>query len=287
VGSAAIGASGGRSTHPSGVLHLFGRNGQAGLPPALTSISAPGCRFQAKLAGSPAHQRLALKYEFCQTNGRGQHRPILDLCNPASADIDARLAEIAFCCDELKTEGIVLLTTYGTGSRRSPFVPLLTNWSAGKPSSRAPYHLRLHGGTTPRPTVLHRVPARNDAKLIVSLWTSARSAAVPAVLSSFRTAGGLPYVAARDGAAESQLAETLPLLKRQYYDVALSRIRRCFAALTRFAGPLTNRIRHRLSIRRSWHHTATAKGARRTSAWRRRCGSDRQTECSRLIPHAT
>jgi hypothetical protein len=66
---------------------------------------------------------------------------------------------------------------------------------------------------------------------VVSLWTSGTFTRCPSVRFILPHAGGdVPYIATP---VDTQLAESLPLLKRQCYDVALSTYRQVLVALTR------------------------------------------------------
>jgi hypothetical protein len=102
---------------------------------------------------------------------------------------------------------------------------------------------------------------------VVSLWTSGTFTRCPSVRFILPHAGGdVPYIATRVARLHPQLAESLPLLKRQYYDVALSTYRQVLVALTRFAG--TSQIVLVPTIRSEpWAPPNGPRGNSKTSIW--------------------
>jgi predicted TIM-barrel fold metal-dependent hydrolase len=77
----------------------------------------------------------------------------------------------------------------------------------------------------------------DTTRTVVSLWSGGTLARCREVRFILPHAGGtVPYVATRVARLNPQLADTLSLVKRLYFDVALSTYPQVLAALTQFAG---------------------------------------------------
>ena len=242
VGSAAIGAPGKRSAAPQwSVEASLDAMDKAGIATALTSISAPALQFP---VGNDRErqriQRLVRGFnEFARTmavDHPGRFGTFATLCLP---DVDASLAELAFSFDQLKVDGIVLLTNYNDRHLGDPaFAPLFDELERRK--AVVFVHPTtcdcMAGMNTGVPLSSIEFP-HETTRAVVSLWASGTFTRCPSVRFILPHAGGnVPYIATRVARLNPHLAESLPLLKRQYYDVALSTYPQVLAALTRFAG---------------------------------------------------
>ena len=242
VGSEAIGSPAGLPDAPRwSVASSLEAMDKSGVATAITSITAPGLLLPGEASpGGPRIQRLARECnQFAKrmaADHPGRFGTFAALPLPG---IDASLAEIAFSFDQLKAEGIVLYTNYGNRYLGDPlFAPLFDELELRK--AIVFVHPTacdcMAGINTGVPTASIEFP-HETTRAAVSLWTSGTFSRCPGVRFIFPHGGGtLPYIAARVARLNPKLAESLPLLKRQYYDVALSTYPQVLAALTRFAG---------------------------------------------------
>jgi predicted TIM-barrel fold metal-dependent hydrolase len=242
VGSPPIGAPGGRTAAPQWSVSLsLETMDRAGIATAMTSLSAPALVPQNDGAAERERVRRVVRglNEFSRTMSvthPGRFGTFATLCLP---DVDGSLAELAFAYEQLRVEGVVLLTNYTERYLGdSSFVPLFDELNRRKavvfvhPNTCA-CMAGIDTGVAPSSIEF----PQDTVRTVVSLWSSGTLARCPDIRFILPHAGGtIPYIATRVARLNPTLAETLPLVKRQYYDVALSTYPQVLAALMQFAG---------------------------------------------------
>jgi len=242
AGSAAIGAPGGRATAPRWSVELSIESmDQAGIATAMTSVSAPAVSPQGSGAAERQRvQRLVRGFnEFsCRmaVDHPGRFGTFATLCLP---DVDASLAELAYAYEQLRVDGVVLLTNYGDRYLGdAAFAPLFAELNR----RRAVVFVHpntcgcMAGINTGVPFSSLEFP-HDTTRTVVSLWSGGTLARCPEIRFILPHAGGtVPYIATRVARLNPKLADTLSLVKRLYFDVALSTYPQVLAALTQFAG---------------------------------------------------
>ena len=242
VGSLAVGAPGGRTAAPPWSVELsLETMDKAGIATAVTSLSAPALVPQNDGAAERQRARRLVRgfNEFSRTmavDHPGRFGTFATLCLP---DVDGSLAELAYAYDQLRVEGVVLLTNYGDRYLGDPsFVPLLDELNRRK--AVVFVHPNTCGcmvGINTGVSISSIEFPQDTVRAAVSLWSSGTLARCPDIRFILPHAGGtIPYIATRVARLNPRLADTLPLVKRQYYDVALSTYPQVLAALTEFAG---------------------------------------------------
>ena len=242
AGSAAIGAPGGRAVAPRWSVELsLETMDQAGIATAMTSVSAPAVSPQG--GGTAERQRVQrLVRGFNEFSHKmavdhpGRFGTFATLCLP---DVDASLAELTYAYDQLRVDGVVLLTNYGDRYLGDPaFAPLFDELNRRKAV------VFVHPNTCGCMTGIDTgVPfsslefPHDTTRTVVSLWSGGTLARCREVRFILPHAGGtVPYIATRVARLNPHMADTLSLLKRMYFDVALSAYPQVLAALTQFAG---------------------------------------------------
>ena len=241
IGSAAIGAPGGRAAAPEwSVESSLETMDAAGIATAMTSVSVPALPVGGDAGERQRGMRLVRGFnEFAKklaVDNPGRFGTFASLCLP---DVDASLAEVNFAFDELKVDGVVLLTNYNGRHLGDPaFAPLFDELERRKavvfvhPTTCG----CMDGITTGVPLSSIEFP-QDTTRAVISLWANGTFSRCPSVRFILPHAGGnVPYIATRVARLNPHLAESLPLLRRQFYDVALSTYPQVLAALTRFAG---------------------------------------------------
>lgn len=225
---------------PETSLAVMDRNG---IEKAYVSMSAPGVT----LAGhqeAVALVRLVNDYAAAmrgQAHGRFGTFSFLPLPHVAES-----LAEISRVFDDLGTDGIGLLTSHGEKYLGDPeFLPVMRSLN-----DRGAI-VFVHPDSGPCSCHMDRVPAATldfpfeTTRCMVSLMQSGVFQTYPRIRFIFSHAGGcVPFLAGRLSRLERIPANAalrdpgvIELLRRQYFDTALSTNRFAFASLLEFADP--------------------------------------------------
>lgn len=214
---------------------------QAGIATAMTSVSAPV--VSPRDGGTAERQRVQRLVRSCNefshkmaVDHPGRFGTFATLCLP---DVDASLAELTYAYDQLRVDGVVLLTNYGDRYLGDPdFAPLFDELNRRKAVVFVhPNTCRcMTGIDTGVPFSSLELP-HETTRTVVSLWSGGTLARCREVRFILPHAGGtVPYIATRVARLNRQMADTLSLLKRMHFDLALSAYPQLLAALTQFAG---------------------------------------------------
>ena len=128
VGSAAIGAPGGRTAAPQWSVELaLETMDSTGIVTALTSVSAPA--LVPRNDGAAERQRVRRLVrgfnEFSRKMAVEHPRRFGTFATLCLPDVDGSLTELAYAYDQLRVEGVVLLTNYSDRYLGDPsFIPL-------------------------------------------------------------------------------------------------------------------------------------------------------------------
>jgi len=222
---------------PQSSLSEMARNGVA---TAIVSVSTPGVSF----GDAKAARTLARKCNDYAARLAGDHRGRFGFFAAAPLpDREGSLREIAYALDELKADGIGLMTSYGDRWPGDPvYAPIFEELNRRKAT------VYIHP-TAPNccrelipfvPYVFTELP-HDTTRAITSLLFSGSLSRFPDVRFIFSHAGGtLPMVAgriSRQSAQMKDLAAKVPNgveyeLRRLYYEIAGSANRPAIAALT-------------------------------------------------------
>jgi len=225
---------------PQTSIEAMDRNGIA---TAITSISAPGLWFgdddQAKRLCRHCNDYAAgLRAEHPNRFGVFASLPL--------PNVDASLEEIAYALDDLQTDGIGLLTSYGDRYPGDPaFAPVFDELN------RRGAIVYFHPTNAPCSTCLPEIPAAtldfpfDTTRAVVSLLFNGTFTRCPNIRFIFSHAGGtVPFLAERIArlAVRPEYKDklpngVLPELARLYYDTALSANEMAFASLLKLVAP--------------------------------------------------
>ncbi len=223
--------------------HSLERMDQLGIDTAFTSISTPGVWWGEDAAG----RRLARTCnEYAANLGREHPGRFGSFASIPLPDLDGSLTELAYAVDVLHADGIVLLSDYGDKWVGDPsFAPVFEELNR----RRAVVFVHPSVGNCCR-SLISYVPFTtieyplDTTRGIVSLLFAGAFSKYPEIRFIFPHGGGtMPMLAdrvTRQAAARRDLSfpePPLALLKRQYYDVALSVSAPALAAILAFAEP--------------------------------------------------
>jgi predicted TIM-barrel fold metal-dependent hydrolase len=215
------------------------RMDEAGVATAVISISAPGVWFGDVAQG----RRLSRETSLYATQMRQRHPQRFGFFAALPLpDIDGSLREIEYAFDQLKTDGVVLMTSYGDRWLGDPaFDPVMQELN------RRAAVVYVHPGSPACCSqLMSYVPpfltefTQDTNRTITSLMVSGQLARHRALRFIFSHAGGtIPMLAGRIAQLSSsvpQLAAAVPdgveaELRRLYYEVANSANRPAMAAL--------------------------------------------------------
>ena len=224
---------------PAASVAAMDRNG---IRLALLSISAPGLEGLAPAAA--AEMARICNDAMAEARARHPGRFGFFLCLPLP-ETEAALAELARGLDELGADGVCLMTRYGAAYQGDPaFDPLMAELD------RRGTLVHIHPTAEPGPAKLPHLPAatlefpfettRAAANLVLS-GTLSRFARIRFILS--HAGGTVPMLAERISRLErrpdiaAKVPEgVLPLMRRFWFDTALSASPRTFAALRNLVG---------------------------------------------------
>jgi len=219
------------------------RMDQLGIDMAFTSISTPGVWWGDEAAG----RRLARTCNEYAANLARQHPGRFgSFASLPLPDLDGSLVELAYALDTLHADGIVLLSDYGDKWVGDPsFAPVFEELNR----RRAIVFVHPSVGNCCR-SLISYVPFTtieypiDTTRGIVSLLFAGAFSRYPAIRFIFPHGGGtMPMLAdrvTRQAMARRDLTFPEPplvLLKKQYYDVALSVSAPTLAAVLAFADP--------------------------------------------------
>lgn len=212
-----------------------------GIAKAYISMSAPGVPFGgedgAKVVRAFNDDAAVLRRERPDRFGTFGYLPL--------PDVPAALDELTRLIDNLGTDGISLLSSYGTRHLGDPaFAPLFDALNARRAV------VFVHPAEGPGAWALPDVPAAtldfpvDTSRTILSLLTSGTFSRCPDIRFIFSHAGGVvPFLAARLARLERMPQHrdrfedgVVPILSRQRYDTALSANPFVFDGLLRLAG---------------------------------------------------
>lgn len=225
---------------PEMSIEAMDRNGIA---TSITSISAPGLWFgdtdeTRRLCRDCNDYADRLRRDFPGRFGMFANLPI--------PDVDASMAEISYALDDLKADGIGLLTSYGDRYPGDPeFAPIFDELN------RRGAVVYFHPTNAPCNQCQPEIPAAtldfpiDTTRAIVSLLFSGTFARCQNIRFIFSHAGGAaPYLAeriarlgARPGFKEAVPNGVVPELARLYYDTALSANWLAFRSLLELVTP--------------------------------------------------
>ena len=237
IGGSAIGAPAGRlDAPPWTVASSIEVMDQLGIETAITSVSAPGI----PLNDAKAVQRLARACnEFSKQMAVDHPRRFGMFAVLPLPDIAASLGEVKHAYEVLSADGIVLHTNYrDLYLGDAHFSPLMEELNRRKAIVFVhPTVCRCSLGVQPDiPTAVIEFP-HDTTRTITSMLFNGTFKSHPDVRFIFSHAGGtVPFLINRIGnnptvAARLGPEGPLPLLKRQYYDLALSANPQAMAAL--------------------------------------------------------
>jgi predicted TIM-barrel fold metal-dependent hydrolase len=239
VGAPVIGSITGKTEPPKwSVAEALELMDGFGVEIAMTSVSAPGL----PLKDSTLLQRVARGCnDFAKQMSSDHPSRFGMLAALPLPDVSASLAEIAYALDVLRADGIALMTNYdGLYLGDAHFAPVFDELNRRKavvfvhPTVCA-CSASLGIGVPPS---MIDFP-HETTTTITSLLFNATFSRCPDIRFVFSHAGGtVPYIANRiaGGIARMNpnLADSLPILKRMHYDVALSLFPQTMAALLDF-----------------------------------------------------
>ena len=225
---------------PEASIEAMDRNGIA---TAITSISAPGLWF-GNHAKTQQMCRMCNEYAGeIRASHPGRFGVFAALPLP---DVDASLAEIAWALDELKADGIGLLTSYGDQYPGDPaFAPVFDELD------RRGAVVYFHPTQAPCSQCLPEIPAAtldfpfDTTRAILSLMFTGTFRRCRNIRFIFSHAGGtVPFLAGRidrlsnrPGFGEFVPDGVIPELARLFYDTALSANEFAFASLLKLVDP--------------------------------------------------
>ena len=225
IGGSAIGAPAGRPDAPPwSVASSIEAMDQLGIETAITSVSAPGI----PLSDAKAVQRLARACnEFSKQMAVDRPRRFGMFAVLPLPDIAASLGEVKHAYEVLSADGIVLHTNYRDlylgDAHFSPLMEELNRRNAIVFVHPTVCHCSL--GVQPDiPTSLIEFP-HDTTRTITSMLFNGTFKSHPDIRFIFSHAGGtVPFLINRIGLMRTHLGPEgpLPLLKHQYYDLALS-----------------------------------------------------------------
>ena len=225
---------------PEASIEAMDRNGIA---TAVTSMSAPGVWF-----GDDAQATRLCRHcnDYAATIREAHPKRFGVFASLPLPNVDASLTEIAYALDDLKADGIGLLTSYGD---RYPgdaaFAPVFDELD------RRGAVVYFHPTNAPCSTCLPEIPAAtldfpfDTTRAVVSLLFSGTFTRCPNIRFIFSHAGGtVPFLAERIArlAVRPEYKDklpngVLPELARLYYDTALSANELSFASLLKLVAP--------------------------------------------------
>lgn len=200
----------------------------------MTSISAPGfsglSQGQAVRAARAANQfarRMVADYP-----GRFGMFAAVPLPH-----IDAALDEVRYAADQLHAEGVGLLSNYdGQYLGNRLFEPLFAELQRRRAVVLVhPTTCNCTRGIDTGVSLSSIEFPHETTRTIVSLWSGGIFTRYPDVRFIFCHAGGsFPYLETRVARLNASLRDSLPALKRQFFDTALSTYQQVFSTLTQF-----------------------------------------------------